>query len=77
MKKIFSLLSLIGVFLLLSCGGKESGVELERSDVLKYSIIRYATFDGHEYVVYSKGKFGSMCHSPKCHCLKKDSLNNN
>ena len=29
----------------------------------------YVEFDGHEYVKYFNGYRGSMCHSPKCHCL--------
>ena len=29
----------------------------------------YVEFDGHEYVRYYNGYRGSMCHSPKCHCL--------
>lgn len=31
--------------------------------------IKYVEFDGHEYVRYFNGYRGSMCHSPKCHCL--------
>ena len=31
--------------------------------------IKYVEFDGHEYVIYSSRYHGSMCHSPKCHCL--------
>ena len=33
------------------------------------STMKYIEFDGHEYVRYSNGYHGSMCHSPKCHCL--------
>lgn len=29
----------------------------------------YVEYDGHEYVRYYNGYRGSMCHSPKCHCL--------
>lgn len=31
--------------------------------------MEYVEFDGHEYVRYYNGYRGSMCHSPKCHCL--------
>lgn len=31
--------------------------------------MKYVEFDGHEYVKYFSGNRGSMCHSPKCHCL--------
>jgi hypothetical protein len=31
--------------------------------------MQYIEFDGHEYVRYYNGYRGSMCHSPKCHCL--------
>ena len=34
--------------------------------------IRYVEFDGHEYVYFQNYNQGSMCHSPKCKCLKED-----
>ena len=33
--------------------------------------IDYIEFDGHEYVRYLNGHRGSICHSPKCPCLKE------
>ena len=31
--------------------------------------MQYVEFDGHEYVKYYSWYHGSICHSPKCHCL--------
>lgn len=43
-------------------------------EVKKNNFAKYIEFDGHEYVIYREGSFdcatGSMCHSPKCPCLK-------
>ena len=33
------------------------------------SHVKYMEFDGHEYVYFHSGYQGSLCHSPKCHCL--------
>lgn len=37
---------------------------------------RYATFDGHEYVIYQRGfgpgKMAGIAHSPKCPCRNKE-----
>ena len=32
--------------------------------------VKYIEFDGHEYVSLVDGYRGSLCHSPKCHCLE-------
>lgn len=39
-------------------------------EVGENSYAKYIEFDGHEYVYYRHGYKGSMCHSPKCPCLK-------
>lgn len=64
----------IGVAAMLnSCSGpyyKE--VDGRRIEVIDYTssyIIKYVEFDGHEYIYFQKGHQGSLCHSPKCHCL--------
>ena len=56
MKKMFVILSVVFSVMLCSCGNNEK--------------VSYIEFDGHEYVRYSKGYRGSMCHSPKCPCLE-------
>jgi hypothetical protein len=71
MKKIFLVLSVI-CFGLCSCDksiykevdGRQ--VEIMTDDDLD---VRYIEFDGHEYLKYFDGHRGSICHSPKCHCL--------
>ena len=44
--------------------------EDDRCIEVRKHIARYIEFDGHEYVYYWQGSRGSMCHSPKCICLK-------
>lgn len=47
-------------------------VDGRRIEVIDYTslyIIKYVEFDGHEYTYFQKGHQGSLCHSPKCHCL--------
>ena len=39
-------------------------------EVRKNNFAEYIEFDGHEYVYYRQGHRGSICHSPKCPCLK-------
>ena len=39
-------------------------------EVRKNNFAEYIEFDGHEYVHYRHGHRGSICHSPKCPCLK-------
>jgi hypothetical protein len=47
-------------------------VDGRRIEVIDYTssyIMRYVEFDGHEYIYFQRGHQGSLCHSPKCHCL--------
>ena len=47
-------------------------VDGRRIEVIDYTgsyIMKYVEFDGHEYTYFQKGHHGSLCHSPKCHCL--------
>jgi hypothetical protein len=44
-------------------------VEIITSD--NFREIKYVEFDGHEYVRFFNGHRGSLCHSPKCPCLKE------
>ena len=44
-------------------------VDGRRIEVIDNNSMKYVEFDGHEYVHYFNGYHGSMCHSPKCHCL--------
>jgi len=39
---------------------------------LNSSAMRYIVFDGHEYVMYDAYNRGSVCHSPKCECRKRE-----
>ena len=77
MKKILYVLGI--VLILSSCNGAvykktDDGrnVQIMRMDVTPIHNIRYVEFDEHEYVYYQGGHQGSMCHSPKCKCLKED-----
>lgn len=74
MKKILLFLGIITCFIISSCDEpvyKEvDGRQIEVITSPDY-IIRYIEFDGHEYVKYASGNGGSMCHSPKCPCLKE------
>lgn len=75
MKKKITLLGLIICCLISSCekyiNYKEvDGRKVEIIDINSYKKMKYVEFDGHEYVEFSNGHRGSMCHSPKCHCLK-------
>ena len=38
--------------------------------------VKYLEFDGHQYVKYTDGYRGGLCHSPKCPCntLKDNQL---
>jgi hypothetical protein len=47
-------------------------VDGRRIEVIDYTssyIMRYVEFDEHEYIYFQRGHQGSLCHSPKCHCL--------
>ena len=70
MKKILILLSVVVVCLILSCV-PEKRDDYEKDPKLGYSVIDYVNFDGHQYVYYRHGDYGSLCHSPKCQCLEK------
>ena len=73
-KNKLTLLGVIICCLITSCETytyKEvDGRKVEIIDINSYKKMRYVEFDGHEYVEFSNGHRGSMCHSPKCHCLK-------
>lgn len=74
MKKILLFLGIITCFIISSCyepvykevDGRK--VEIIDNNSLEMD---YVEFDGHEYVRYYNGYRGSMCHSPKCPCLKE------
>lgn len=77
MKKILLFLGIITCFIITSC---YEPVLYKEDDGRKVEIIDnntlelemdYVEFDGHEYVRYYNGLRGSMCHSPKCPCLKE------
>ena len=61
--------------MLQSCSGPTyKEVDGRRIEVINYNssyTIRYVEFDGHEYTYFQRGHQGSLCHSPKCHCLNK------
>lgn len=76
MKKIF--IGIIALFVLSSCESPEykyyeDGRKVEIINSTNYITdnIKYIEFDGHEYIWYSTGHRGSICHSPKCSCLDK------
>lgn len=56
----------------ISCFCSCTGTEIKRTEdgryveVINNYYVKYIEFDGHEYVYYR----GSICHSPKCICLK-------
>lgn len=74
MKKILLFLGIITCFIISSCDEpvyKEvDGRKVQIIDN-KNSTMEYIEFDGHEYVGYFNGYQGSICHSPKCPCLKE------
>lgn len=81
-KKIF-LIIISGIVSILICIGGAAmlqscsdpyykEVDGRRIEVIDYTssyIMKYVEFDGHEYTYFQKGHQGSLCHSPKCHCL--------
>ena len=74
MKKILLFLGIISCFILSSCDVpvyKE--VDGRKVKIIDNSnpYMEYIEFDGHEYVKFINGYQGSICHSPKCHCLKE------
>lgn len=74
MKKILLFLGIITCFIISSCDEpvyKE--VDGRKVTILDNNniYIDYIEFDGHEYVRYLNGHRGSVCHSPKCPCLKE------
>lgn len=76
MKKILLFLGIITCFIISSCDEpvyKEvDGHKVQILDNNNLTIeMEYVEFDGHEYVRYYNGYHGSMCHSPKCPCLKE------
>ena len=64
----------------ISCFCSCTGTEIKRTEDGRYievinNYVKYIEFDGHEYVYYGQGYIGSgyrgsICHSPKCICLK-------
>lgn len=75
MKKILLFLGIITCFIISSCDQpvyKEvDGRKVQIIDESNSLEMDYVEFDGHEYVRYYNGYRGSMCHSPKCPCLKE------
>ena len=71
MKKILLFLGIITCFIISSCDEpvyKEvDGRKVKIINNDNYTM-EYVEFDGHEYVNFHHG---SMCHSPKCPCLKE------
>lgn len=71
MKKILVVLG-ISLCTLTSCVETQyKEVDGRKVEVLENDnfTMTYVEFDGHEYVRYYNGYRGSICHSPKCHCL--------
>ena len=64
------LVALVGCF----CSCTETKYKRTEDDryieVRGNNFARYIEFDGHEYVYYRLDRGGSICHSPKCPCLK-------
>ena len=60
----------------ISCFCSCTGTEIKRTEdgrcveVINNYYVKYIEFDGHEYVYYGQSYRGSICHSPKCICLK-------
>ena len=74
MKKILIFLGIITCFIS-SCNYEPVYKEVDGRKIrvvnLPDHVIGYIEFDGHEYVKYASGNRGSICHSPKCPCLKE------
>lgn len=73
MRKLLILSLCCGLFC--SCVEREfkkvDGRQVEIINENSPYIIRYVEFDGHEYTYFARGNQGSLCHSPKCHCLNE------
>lgn len=79
MKKLLIIYSAVALILfgigvcgmLQSCSGSNyKEVDGRKIKILDNTLsMQYIEFDGHEYVRYYNGYRGSLCHSPKCHCL--------
>lgn len=69
LRKLFFIFCVMSYFC--SCTEiKYKRTEDDRYIEVKDRIAKYIEFDGHEYVYYQQGSRGSICHSPKCICLK-------
>ena len=42
----------------------------ERMHIEGGASLRVVRFDGHEYIAFSRGGSGSLCHSESCPCKK-------
>ena len=76
MKKVINFILagivIIGGFLIICIPEKESKTIEDAFYVKNISgYIEYVEFDGHQFIHYSDGQRGSICHSPNCHCLKE------
>ena len=71
LRKLFFIFCVMSCF----CSCTEIKREIKRTEddrciEVINNIAKYIEFDGHEYVFYRQGHRGSICHSPKCPCLK-------
>lgn len=75
MKKfIIILIAFIVAFCFTSCDvppTKDSKIIESSSFVKGVGNVKYVEFDGHQYVKWSDGYKGSICHSPNCPCLQE------
>ena len=71
MKKILIFLGIITCFISSCNKPVYKEVDGRKVKIINYNSLEYVEFDGHEYVRYYNGYHGSMCHSPKCHCLNE------
>ena len=75
MKKISLFLIMITCLIISSCYEPTTYKEVDGRKVIILDnnnlYMEYIEFDGHEYVGYFNGYQGSICHSPKCPCLKE------
>lgn len=71
MKKLLTIYGIVALILfgVGVCGMLQSCSDSNYKEVDGRKVdIKYIEFDGHEYV-FLRNWGGSLCHSPKCHCL--------
>lgn len=71
-KVYYILITLIVVLFISGCyevKTRDASVVEDKTFIKCVGNITYVEFDGHQYVKYSNGYHGSICHSPNCPCL--------